>query len=137
MRSLFGTRPSWWGPRTANTDGAGVPAGADRPSEQPIGRADVDAAYNKGRWDEARRRQGHPFFSFLVLLVVAAAGMMVYLAAQGGSFANGGAAVDNRISQASQTVQAPFKRATAKAGDALERAGQNLKQDAGDQPTNQ
>ena len=66
--------------------------------------------------------------------MVAAAAMLFYLAAQNGSFANGGAVVDRNLSQASQTIQAPFKRAAEKAGDTLENAGQNLKQRAGDQP---
>ncbi|HEY1448804.1 MAG TPA: hypothetical protein VGF33_09725 [Caulobacteraceae bacterium] len=139
MRSVFGSRPSWWGPRTATaqSNSAGRVAGDDRPVEQAISRAEIDAAYNKGRWDEARSHRGSPLFSFLILLVVASAAAMFYLAAQNGSFASGGAAVDNRLSQASQTVQAPFKRAANQAGDALERAGHNLKQDAGDQPANQ
>ncbi|HEY2482037.1 MAG TPA: hypothetical protein VGI30_07565, partial [Caulobacteraceae bacterium] len=48
----------------------------DRPPSTPPGKAELSAAYEKGRRDEARRRprrRGHPLFSFLILLVVAAA----------------------------------------------------------------
>jgi hypothetical protein len=142
MRSLFGSRPSWWGPRTATAQnspsGSAVGYDADRSAERSISRAEIsraeiDAAYNKGRWDEARRHRGSPLFSFLILLVVAAAALIFYLAAQNGSFSNGGAVVDKHLSQASQTVQAPFRRAAGRAGDALEQAGQSLKKDAGGQ----
>lgn len=99
-------------------------------------RADLDAAYERGRRDEAKRRRGSPLVGFLILIIIAAAVGLFYLAAQKGSFANGGAVVDNDISQASQTATGPFRRAADKAGNALENAGQNLKQNAGDQPAN-
>lgn len=104
------------------------------------GKAELNAAYERGRQEEARRkpkrRRGHPLFSFLILIIVAAAALMVYLAAQKGSFANGGAVVDNDLATASQKAQAPFRRAADRAGDTLENAGQTLKQKAGEQPTN-
>lgn len=128
-------RSSWSGPKTAPAANGGQ-THAEVAGPAP-GRAELSAAYEKGRKDEMRRprrRRGSPLFSFLILIVVAAAGIMVYLAAQNGSFAGGGAVVDQHLTQASQTVQAPFKRAADKAGDALESAGQKLKQNAGDQP---
>jgi hypothetical protein len=141
MRSVPGSKPSWWGFRHPARSDASDPTvdrdavrQGDSAGERSTGRAELDAAYNRGRWEEAKRRHGSGFFSFLILLVVAAAAMLFYLAAQNGSFANGGAVVDRNISQATQTVQAPFKRAAEKAGDTLENAGQNLKQRAGDQP---
>lgn len=109
----------------------------DRPASAAPGKAELNAAYEKGRRDEARRRprrRSHPLFSFLVLIIVAAAAMMIYLAAQNGSFANGGAVVDKDLATASQSAQAPFRRAADRAGDTLENAGQTLKQKAGDQP---
>jgi hypothetical protein len=102
----------------------------------PPGKAELNAAYEKGRQDgrKARPRRGHPFFSFLILLVVAAAALLFYLAAQNGGFAGGGAVVDRNLASASQQAQAPFRRAADRAGDTLENAGQTLKQDAGEQP---
>jgi hypothetical protein len=105
-----------------------------QPAQAP--RAELDAAYRRGRRDGARRRHGSPFFAFIGLIAFAAIVLMVYLAAQTGSFSNGGAVVDNNLSNASQRVQAPFKNAESKAGNALENAGQSLKQRAGDQGPN-
>lgn len=111
----------------------------DRPVSAPPGKTELNAAYEKGRQDEARRkpkrRRGHPIFSFLILLAVAVAAGMIYLAAQNGSFAGGGAVVDKDLATASQTAQAPFRRAADRAGDTLQNAGQVLKQKAGDQPS--
>ena len=74
-------------------------------------------------------------FKDVPLTAIAALAMLLYLAAQTGSFSSGGAVVDNGISNASQRAQAPFKNAANKAGNALENAGQRLKQDAGSQPS--
>jgi hypothetical protein len=101
--------------------------------EPQVPRAELDAAYRKGRRDGSRRRRGSPFLAFIGLIAFAAVVLMVYLAAQTGSFSNGGAVVDNNLSNASQRVQAPFKNAESKAGNALENAGQSLKRKAGDQ----
>jgi hypothetical protein len=91
-------------------------------------RADSGAAYRRGRRDAApRRRRGLPVLSFLVLLVVVFGAVMLYLAAQNGSFASGGAVIDHDLSKATQ----PVRRAEDKTGAALERAGQNLEQAAG------
>lgn len=136
MKTLSDWRSSWSGRRTPANDG-GRPSPGDAAAAPPPGRAELSAAYEKGRKDESRRprrRRGSPLFSFLILIIVAAAAGLVYLAAENGSFASGGAVVDSHLSQASQTVQAPFKRAADKAGNALENAGQKLKQSAGDQP---
>lgn len=140
MKTWTDWRSSWSGRKTAaaNDGGRPLPRDADPQTAAPApGRAELSAAYEKGRKDESRRprrRRGSPLFSFLILIIVAAAAGLVYLAAQNGSFAGGGAVVDSHLSQASQSVQAPFKRAADKAGDALENAGQKLKQNAGDQP---
>ncbi len=131
---------SWSGRKAApaNDGGQTSPHNGDAHTAAggaPPGRAELSAAYEKGRKDEGRRprrRRGSPLFSFLILIVVAAAAGLFYLAAQNGSFASGGAVVDQHLSQASQTVQAPFKRAADQAGNALENAGQTLKQKAGD-----
>ena len=144
MKTWSDWRSSWAGRKSApandggqtspRTDGAQTAAAGAVP-----GRAELSAAYEKGRKDEGRRprrRRGSPLFSFLILIVVAAAAGLFYLAAQNGSFASGGAVVDQHLSQASQTVQAPFKHAADQAGNALENAGQTLKQKAGDQPAN-
>jgi hypothetical protein len=144
MKTWSDWRSAWSGPKTAPAANGGQAyahndGAPTAPAGPTPGRAELGAAYEKGRKDEQRRpkrRRGSSLFSFLILMVVAAAGILFYLAAQNGSFANGGAVVDQHLAQASHTVQAPFKRAANQAGDALETAGQKLKQNAGDQPAN-
>ncbi len=75
----------------------------------------------------APRRRGFPLFSLIILAVVAFGALMLYLAAQNGSFSEGGAVVDNSLSNA----VAPIKGAEDRAGSALEAAGQHLKRAAG------
>ncbi|HEY2177691.1 MAG TPA: hypothetical protein VGH15_03850 [Caulobacteraceae bacterium] len=140
MTSWFGSRP--WGPRRG-------PAPADdqleaykegrqderaREPSTKARRGDIDDAYSRGRRDERRRRRGSPLLTFILLIVIVAAGALFYLAVQHGSFASGGAVVDNSISSVSQSATAPVRRAADKAGNALENAGQTLKQKAGDEP---
>jgi hypothetical protein len=92
-----------------------------------VGKADIDRAYNRGRADERQRHRGSPLLTLLVLVAVLIGAGLVYLAVRNGSFSQGGAVVDQSLSSA----QAPLRGAAAKAGDALQNAGQNLKQDAG------
>lgn len=88
-------------------------------------------AYVQGRRDERARRRGSPLLTFLLLIVVAIAAVLIYFAIQNGSFSSGGAVVDQKLSNAAETVQAPIRGAADKAGTALQNAGSNLKQDAG------
>lgn len=96
--------------------------------DPPASRTQVNTAYRKGRADAApRRRGGAPIITLVVLLIVIFGATMLYLAAQNGSFARGGAVVDRDLSQATQ----PVRRAEDKTGQALQNAGQHLQQDAG------
>jgi hypothetical protein len=121
----LGSRPA--------TARAGGPSPQDPVADSRRAKASAEDAYLRGRQDERRRHRGSPLFAFLLLIIVAAAAALVVLAIQNGSFQNGGAVVDSSLSQASQRATAPIRKAAAKAGDALETAGQNLKQDAGNQ----
>jgi hypothetical protein len=85
------------------------------------------AAYDRGRRDERARRHRSPLLGFVVLLVALAGGAMIYLAAREGSFSAGGQVMDNALGQASS----PARDAANRAGDALEQAGQSLKNGAG------
>jgi hypothetical protein len=94
----------------------------------PASRAELRAARRQQRADAApRRRGGAPVITLLVLLVVIFGAVMLYLAAQNGSFARGGAVIDQDLSRATQ----PVRRAEDKTGQALQHAGQHLQQDAG------
>lgn len=93
----------------------------------PPTRRDLNAAYDRGRDRERSRRRGSPFLSLIVLLAVIIAGAFIYLAIRNGSFSSGGAVVDRGLDQAAHTVDAPVKNAAINTGDALRKAGQNLK----------
>jgi hypothetical protein len=94
----------------------------------PAKRAQLNDAYRQGRADaRPRRRGGLPIIGLLVLLIVVFGAVMLYLAAQNGSFARGGAVIDHDMSQATQ----PVRSAEDKTGKALQNAGQHLQQDAG------
>jgi hypothetical protein len=94
-------------------------------------RADIDAAYDRGRRDERARRRGSPLLAFLLLILAVAAGLMIYLAVRQGSFAAAGAVIDNALSSTAQRATAPVTRAADTTGSALVNAGQSLKERAG------
>jgi hypothetical protein len=90
-------------------------------------------AYERGRRDERARhpRRGHPFLAGLVFLAAAAGALVVYLGVRQGSFANGGQMVDQGIANATASAQHASRNAADRAGDALQNAGQRLKQTNG------
>ncbi len=96
-------------------------------------------AYDRGRRDERARRPGFSLVSLAILVAAIVGGGALYLAVKEGSFSQGGAVVDHSISSAADTVQAPVRGAADRAGNALENAGQSLKDKAGkggDHPSN-
>jgi hypothetical protein len=91
------------------------------------GRAEINAAYERGRDHERRRRRGSPIFGLVVLCAIVVAGGLIYLAVRHGSFTGGGAAVDRSLDSVARTVDAPIKNAAEKTGEALQKAGRQLK----------
>lgn len=102
----------------------------DPAADPRAAKAEVDAAYDRGRM-EGRRRRGFPILGLAVLLVFIFGALMLYLTISRGSVSKGGAAVDQSISTVAQKAQAPLRGAADKAGNALENAGTDLKQRAG------
>ena len=92
--------------------------------------SEVRQAYDRGRRDERARRprrHGFGFFGLIVLLAAVVGVGAVYLGVSQGSFTRGGQVVDQNLSGAAQ----PARNAANRAGDALENAGQTIKQKAG------
>jgi len=90
----------------------------------------VRHAYDRGRRDERARRprrHGSPLLTFIVLVAAAVGVGAVYLGVSQGSFTRGGQVVDQRLASAEQ----PARNAADRAGDALENAGQRIKQQVG------
>ncbi len=137
MKSLFGRRDEIGPVEGPDTLGAYKEGrlderrGADH-AEPRATKADIDEAYDRGRVD-GRRRGGGGFglIGLLLLVVLVVGGVMLYLAARNGSFSSGGAVVDRNIATVTQKAQAPIRSAADKTGNALQNAGQDLKQRAG------
>jgi hypothetical protein len=94
----------------------------------------VRQAYDRGRRDERARRprrHGSPFLTLVVVLAAAAGAGAIYLGVQQGSFTRGGQVVDQKIGTVTQPASQATRNAASKAGDALENAGQRLKQQSG------
>jgi hypothetical protein len=92
-------------------------------------------AYERGRRDERAsgkpRRRGSPVFATVVVLALCAVAFVAYLGVSQGSFTNGGQAVDQNIANAKTQATQATRNAVDRAGDALENAGQKLKQNNG------
>jgi hypothetical protein len=96
--------------------------------------AAVREAYDRGRRDERARRprRGFPLIGLVVLLVAGAGAYAIYLGVHEGSFARGGQMVDQSLSNTTSTASQATHQLADKAGDALQNAGQKIKQTAGD-----
>ena len=91
-------------------------------------------AYERGRRDERARhtrRRGFPMLTLILLLAAAAGVFIIYLGVREGSFSRGGQLVDQNINNTTATATQATQNAADKAGDALENAGQRIKQTAG------
>jgi len=94
-------------------------------------KADLDAAYDRGRLEGRRRHRGSPILGLIALILVVVGAVIIYLAVRNGSFTKGGEVVDSNVAAAAAKVQAPLRGAADKAGNALQNAGENLKDRAG------
>jgi hypothetical protein len=131
MRNWFGSRSD-----SVDTTDSAVAYREGRAAEQrraapesmvKSDRADINAAYERGREHERRRGRGSPIFGLVVLCAIVVAGGLIYLAVRHGSFTGGGAAVDRSLDSVARTVDAPIKNAAENAGEALQKAGRQLK----------
>jgi len=94
----------------------------------------VRRAYDRGRRDERSRgprHRGSPLVTTVLVLAACAGAFVIYLGVSQGSFTNGGQAIDNSLANARDQAAQAGHNVAARTGDALENAGQTLKQ-----PTN-
>ena len=94
----------------------------------------VRQAYDRGRRDERARRprrHGAPFLTFVVLVAAVLGAGAIYLGVSQGSFTRGGQVVDQKLSSVTAPASQATRNAADKAGDALQNAGQTIKQKAG------
>ncbi|MFN3512849.1 MAG: hypothetical protein ACK41C_07390 [Phenylobacterium sp.] len=76
---------------------------------------DLRAAYERGRRDAERGRKRHPVLMTLLVVAALAAGLFVVLAAREGSFAGGGARVDEGVTAAAVQAGPAVRDAAAEA----------------------
>jgi hypothetical protein len=91
----------------------------------------VRRAYDRGRRDERARhprRRGSPVLTTVLLLAACAGAFVVYLGVSQGSFTGGGQTLDQSLSNAKHQAAQAGRNAADRADDALQNAGQKLKQ---------
>jgi hypothetical protein len=91
----------------------------------------VQRAYDRGRRDERSRgprHRGSPLLTTVLVLAACAGAFVIYLGVSQGSFAGGGQTIDQNIANARDQAAQAGRNVAAKAGDALQNAGQKLKQ---------
>lgn len=92
---------------------------------------DLRAAYDRGRRDERRGRKRHPILMSLTIAAALVGGVVLALAAKEGSFAGGGAAVDQGVTAAAERAQPVVREAADEAQAALRGAGDAARDPAG------
>jgi len=92
-----------------------------------VDRGAINDAYDRGRREERLRHRGSPFLALITAILVIIALAVLVLAVRTGSFSNAGAVIDGFI-------QRPVQNAADRTGNALQNAGQNLKDRAGSTP---
>lgn len=97
------------------------------PVEYTEAQADLRAAYNRGRADERRNRNSHPFIVLGVVALALIGAWLLYLAAREGSFSSAGQVADQNLSTAAQVADRNLSTAAQQGGEAIQQAGANLK----------
>jgi hypothetical protein len=120
----------------ARNGAAGVDrrAGVDERAVLDEHDAAVRRAYERGRRDERSRgprHRGSPVLTTVLVLAACAGAFVIYLGVSQGSFTSGGQAIDNSLANAKDQAAQAGRNVAARAGDALQNAGQKLKQPSG------
>ena len=133
MRSWFGRRPVIADRTVERADGleaykegrADERAGVEHDAQAVrVDRGAINDAYDRGRREERLRHRGSPLLALITAILVILALVVLVLAIQNGSFSGAGAVIDGWI-------RTPVQNAADKTGNALQNAGQNLKDRAG------
>jgi hypothetical protein len=94
----------------------------------------VRRAYDRGRRDERARhprRRGSPVLTTMLFLAACAGAFVLYLGVSQGSFTGGGQTIDQNLANAKDQAAQAGRNVAGRTGDALENAGQKLKQQSG------
>ena len=90
-------------------------------------RADLKESYERGRKDERARRRHHPVLMGLTVVAALMGVVVLGLAGLNGSFAAGGAVIDQNLHVAVNRAEPQVRDAAAEAGQSLRDAGSAAK----------
>jgi hypothetical protein len=92
-----------------------------------VDKADLRAAYERGRRDERAGRKRHPLLMALTFAAAAVGAALLALAAVQGSFSSAGGVVDQQLTTAADRAGPAVRHAADNAGQTLHDAAQSAK----------
>jgi hypothetical protein len=131
-------RERWWTWNPARPKPAAAPVAVEEPASwwrwNPYRGSEAQdrrAGYAKGARDERRvmarrRRRGHPVFAFVILVAAVSGVGFLGLAYETGSFASGGAVIDQTLAQWRADLLGAASQAGDQGGHAVQRVGQSI-----------
>jgi hypothetical protein len=95
----------------------------DQRASDALDKADLRAAYERGRSDERAARKRHPLLLTVTCLLALVGVLLLAMAAAQGSFMRAGGVVDRQLSVAADRAQPAVNEAATNAGHSLRDAG--------------
>lgn len=91
-----------------------------------LDKADLRAAYERGRRDERAARRRHPFLMGVTFLLALVGVVLLALAAANGSFTRAGVVVDDKLDIAADRAGPALSQAADSAGQGLREAARGV-----------
>ena len=113
------------GTEYVDSDGRTVVRDDGEVRERTLGDKDLRDAYDRGRADEAVRHKRNWLLTIVTTLLALAGLIMLILAALNGSFARGGAVVDQQLSIAADNAEPAARNAASQVADEIRDARTN------------
>ena len=111
-----------------NREKEGVAPAADAVADPGSLKAELQDAYRRGRRDERRHHHRSPLVTVGLITIAAVGAIVLFFAAQQGSFAGGGKVVDAKLSHATgEVLPNAVNDAATQTGSAMQTAGERLK----------
>lgn len=92
-----------------------------------LDKADLRAAYERGRRDERAARKRHPFLMTIIFVMALVGVVMLGMAAANGSFMRAGRVLDEQLNVAADQAAPAVNQAASAAGENLRDAGQSAR----------
>jgi hypothetical protein len=99
----------------------------DERAQDALDKADLRAAYERGRRDERAARKRHPLLMTITVAMAVVGLVLLVLAAANGSFGRAGGLVDQKLNVAADRAEPAVREAASNAGQTLHDAGQSVK----------